>query len=130
MLGVGLAAGQNLGALLSLSMTIEDLSFGLAIAAVLGAIGATRGQMVWTTTWLGLLFVAVAVAAAAALHILPRSIVSLLLAFGSAALLFVVLEELIVQAHKARQAPVLAASLFAGFLLILVLGMLAGTSGG
>jgi ZIP family zinc transporter len=86
--------------------------------------------MIWTTTWLGLLFVAVSVASAAALHILPGPVISLLLAFGSAALLFVVLEELIVQAYKARHAPMLAASLFAGFLLILVLGMLAGTSGG
>jgi ZIP family zinc transporter len=42
----------------------------------------------------------------------------------AAALLFVVLEQLIVEAHEAATAPPLAASLFAGFLLIMVLGML------
>jgi len=123
-LGVGVVEGQNLGALLSLSMTIEDLSFGLAIATLLGVVGATRWQMIWTTTWLGLVFVAVAVAGAVVLHLLPGSIITLLLAFGAAALLFVVLEQLIGEAHEAATAPPLAASLFAGFLLIMVLGML------
>lgn len=128
-LGVGLAAGKNLGALLSLSMTVEDLSFGLAIATVLGAAGATRWQMIGTTTAFGVLFVAVTVAGAAILGVFPRQIITLLLAFGAAALLFVVIEQLIVEAHEIPKAPPLAAALFAGFLLILVLGMLSAPAG-
>lgn len=128
-LGVGITAGQNLGALLSLSMTVEDLSFGLAIATVLGTVGATRGQMIGTTTAFGVLFVAVSVGGAAVLDVFPHQIISLLLAFGAAALLFVVVEQLIVEAHEVPKAPPLAAALFAGFLLIMVLGMLSSPSG-
>jgi len=128
-LGVGISAGKNLGALLSLSMTVEDLSFGLAIATVLGTVGATRWQMIGTTTGFGVLFVAVAVGGAAVLGVFPHQLISLLLAFGSAALLFVVVEQLIVEAHEIPKGPPLAAALFAGFLLIMVLGMLSPPSG-
>jgi zinc transporter ZupT len=41
----------------------------------------------------------------------------------------VVVEQLIVEAHEIPKAPPLAAALFAGFLLIMVLGMLSPPSG-
>ena len=39
------------------------------------------------------------------------------------ALLFLVTEELLVEAHETAQAPVLTGAFFAGFLLFLILGM-------
>ena len=53
----------------------------------------------------------------------PSHLNTVVLAFGSAALLFVVTEQLLVKAHKQPEAPLLAASFFVGFLLVLILDM-------
>ena len=45
--------------------------------------------------------------------------------FGAAALLFLVTEELLVEAHEEPETPLLTTTFFAGFLLILILGMYA-----
>ena len=126
LLGVGIAAGAHVGALLSFSMAVEDLSFGLAVATTLGRVGASRPQTIGVTTALGLLFVLVTVAGAILLGGLPRAIIVLLLSFGSAALLYVVTEQLLVEAHDVKKAQHLATAFFAGFLLIMVLGKLSG----
>lgn len=47
-----------------------------------------------------------------------------MLSFGSAALLFLVTEELLVEAHEVSETAARTAMFFAGFLLFLVLGML------
>jgi zinc transporter, ZIP family len=123
LLGIGIAAGAKVGVLLTFAMTIEDLTFGLAIVAILAA-AATRWQMIATNAGLGLLFTAVTVAAAALLPAHSTALSTLVLAFGSAALLFVVTEQLLVKAHKQPEAPLLAASFFVGFLLLLILDMI------
>jgi ZIP family zinc transporter len=46
------------------------------------------------------------------------------LAFGSAALLFLVTEELLVEAHEVAETTLATTAFFAGFLLFLVLGMM------
>jgi ZIP family zinc transporter len=46
------------------------------------------------------------------------------LAFGSAALLFLVTEELLTEAHEVPESPWLTATLFLGFLLLLLLELL------
>lgn len=122
LLGIGLAAGQKVGVLLSFAMTVEDLTFGLALVAILAA-AATRLQKVAINGALGLLFMAVTVGAAALLPAHSALLRTLVLSFGSAALLFVVTEQLLVKAHKQPEAPLLAGSFFAGFLLLLVLSM-------
>ena len=47
------------------------------------------------------------------------------LAFGAAALLYLVTEELLVEAHETRDTTAATAMFFAGFLLFLLLGMAA-----
>lgn len=47
------------------------------------------------------------------------------LSFGLAALLFLVTEELLVEAHEVQETPLSTATFFAGFLLFLMLGMVA-----
>ena len=46
------------------------------------------------------------------------------LSFGAVALLFLVTEELPVEAHETPHTPVLTAAFLAGFLLFLIMGML------
>jgi zinc transporter, ZIP family len=124
LLGIGIAAGARVGVLLTFAMAIEDVTFGLALVTILAA-AATRWQMIGTNAGLGLLFTAVTVAAAALLPAHSSALSTLILAFGSAALLFVVTEQLLVKAHKQPEAPFLAASFFLGFLLLLILDMVA-----
>jgi len=123
LLGLGIAAGKKTGVLLSFAMTTEDLTFGLAIATILGAVGISRFKTIMTSAALGILFVIITVAAS----FLPGHspvLKSVALSFGSAALLFVVTEQLLVEAHHEEEAPLLTASFFAGFLLLLILDML------
>jgi ZIP family zinc transporter len=47
----------------------------------------------------------------------------LVLSFGLAALLFLVVEELLVEAHEVPETPLITSTFFAGFLLFLVLGI-------
>jgi ZIP family zinc transporter len=45
------------------------------------------------------------------------------LSFGLSVLLFLVVEELLVEAHSVPETPLITSSFFAGFLLFLMLGM-------
>ena len=57
------------------------------------------------------------------LHNLRGEALELVLSFGLAALLFLVTEELLVEAHEEAETPLLTATFFGGFLLFLLLGM-------
>lgn len=57
---------------------------------------------------------------------LPGPVVAGFLAFGLMALLFLVTEELLVEAHKAPDSPWITSLFFAGFLAVLLLDQLIG----
>lgn len=122
LLGIGFAVGQSEGQLLALAMTLEGLSLGLAIAAAAGA-DVKRQRLIATTVGLGALFVIGGALGVSVLQGLSQHAIALVLSFGLAALLFLVTEELLVEAHEVPETPVITALFFAGFLLFLVLGM-------
>ncbi len=64
---------------------------------------------------LSLALVIGAIGAVLALGSAPAALLAGLLAFGLAALLFLVAEELLVEAHETVDTPLLAAMLFVGF---------------
>jgi len=51
------------------------------------------------------------------------NVMELVLSFGLAALLFLVTEELLTEAHEGPESPWLTSSFFLGFLVFLLLGM-------
>jgi zinc transporter, ZIP family len=124
LLGIAFAAGATVGRLLALALTIELLSLGLAVAVELGHLGIARRRVIAATLGLGLLFVLVAAAGASVFRGLSGPPLAITLAFGAAALLFLVTEELLVEAHQEPETPLLTATFFVGFLLMLLLGML------
>lgn len=126
LLGIGIAAGTSLGALLSLSMAIEDLSFGLAIALGFGKARGLRWQKIGVAAALGAILIVVTIVAALALGGLSSHIVKFLLALSASALIYVVTEQLLVEAHDAKRSALLATTFFVGFLFIMVLGMFTG----
>lgn len=125
MLGIGFAAGAKEGRLLALALTIELISLGLATSTSLGEAGVGRPRRVAFISGIALLFTLSAVLGLTLLGHLPPHVLAGVLSFGTAALLFLVVEELLVEAHEEPETPLLTATFFAGFLLILILGMYA-----
>lgn len=123
LLGVGFAAGQREGVLLSLALTIEVLALGLATAAQLRRDSVAVKQCLMVLVGLALSFMSGAVSGATLLSGLNSEMLELVLSFGLAALLFLVTEELLIEAHEEAETPWLTASFFGGFLLFLLLGM-------
>ena len=125
LLGVAFAAGAKEGLLLTLALSVEVLSLGLAIAASLLDRGASRSRSVLTVVGLAALLIPGAIAGDTVLHNASGGIMTAVLAFGCAALLYLVTEELLVEAHEVPETAATTTMFFAGFLLFLVLGMLA-----
>ena len=123
LIGIGFAAGAKEGKLLTLALTIELLSLGLAVCATLGKAGTARTRAILTTSLLALLIIVGAVVGATLLNAVSERTLEVVLSFGLAALLFLVTEELLVEAHEEPETPLTTATFFAGFLLFLVLGM-------
>lgn len=123
LIGVGFTAGSKEGALLVFALTIEILSLGLAVAASLTKAGATRLKAITTIALLSLLILLAAGLGATLLRNLSGEITEVVLAFGLAALLFLVTEELLVEAHEETETPTATTMFFAGFLLFLIIGI-------
>lgn len=123
LLGIGFAVGSSIGVLLAIALAMELLSLGLAVAAELGQAGVSRGRSVATVSGVSLLIVVGAVAGLLAVSSLPEPLIEVALSFGLAALLFLVTEELLVEAHETEETLAGTASFFVGFLVFLIIGM-------
>lgn len=123
LIGIAMAAGRKEGLLLTAALSLELLSLGLAMAAGLTASGASRRRTVLLPTALSLLLVVGAVAGDTLLRGASEHTLAGVLSFGSAALLYLVTEELLVDAHESPDSTGATAMFFAGFLLFMLLGM-------
>jgi ZIP family zinc transporter len=119
LIGLGFAAGGHMGALLTLALTIEVAFLALSTAAK-----ATRRQVLTRMAMFGAFMVAGAAAGAGIGGALPDVAMAGALAFGCAALLYLVAEELLVEAHEAKETPISGAMLGLGFLVIMLLDMI------
>lgn len=123
LVGIGFTAGRSEGILLTIALTLEVAFLGTAIVVSLAGAGMARGPIV--VSLIGMTLV-LGVAAALGAGFVPRLSPWLLdatLSFGVAALLYLVTEELLVKAHEVPETPATAASFFAGFLALLLIGM-------
>ena len=112
-IGAGFAAGGETGTILALGLSVELLFLGLAltseamtgwrIVAISGALGGT----VLLFAVLGNFLLAGA----------SHAVLGGALAFSAAALLYLVTEELLMEAHTVDEKPVSTLVLFAGFLI-------------
>lgn len=123
LLGIGFAAGAKEGILLTVALAVEVLSLGLATATSLWEKGTARPRILGLLGGMSALFFVSAVLGATLLHNLPEAGLDVVLSFGLAALLFLVTEELLVEAHEGPEKPWMTATFFVGFLLFLILGM-------
>ncbi|MFZ3141295.1 ZIP family metal transporter [Polaromonas sp.] len=124
LVGVGFAAGDKQGLLITIALTLEVLFLGVSAAAALSRVGASRAHIVLTTAGLAGLLLAGAGLGSVVLSRMSGEALDVVLSFGVAALLYLVVEELMVEAHEVPETPWLSATFFIGFLLLLVIEML------
>jgi zinc transporter, ZIP family len=124
-LGIGFVAGAKVGVLLTIALTLEILFLGLTIANELGENVRSRIKIVGITAGLALLLPIGAILATP-IAVLPSQVLAGFFAFGLVALLYLVTEELLLEAHETPDRAWVTAMFFAGFLVLLVLQKLVG----
>jgi ZIP family zinc transporter len=111
-IGAGFAAGGQTGSILALGLSVELLFLGLALTS-----SATAGwRIVAISGALGLTVLVFAVLGSAILTGASHAAIGGTLAFSAAALLYLVTEELLIEAHEVEEKPVSTLVLFGGFL--------------
>ena len=123
LLGVGFAAGTRIGILFALAEAAEQLSVGLALASEMTKAGVGRARVMLVVSALGCLVFVSAGLGATVLSGLTGGTMEVVLSFGLAALLYLVTDELLREAHEERETTTGTAMFFVGFLAFLVIGM-------
>lgn len=124
LLGIGFSAGNTEGMLLAIALSVELLSLGMATATELGENKLSTQKSIITIALLAMVFFVSAVLGATLLHNLSDSAMEVVLSFGLSALLFLVTEELLTEAHEEKETVWHTSAFFVGFLLFLVFGMI------
>ena len=120
LIGIGFARGGHTGVLLTAALTVELAFLGLAIAVALQNAGSSHPTVIATTFGISLLVAAGGLLGATSLAHLSGAALTGTLAFGTVALLFLVTEELLAEAHERPDTPLLTAMFFVGFLAMLL----------
>jgi ZIP family zinc transporter len=123
LIAIGLAAGIFGGMLLLAGLTVEALSLGLASTPALVRQGASSVKAIATMGGLGLMILLGATAGYASVGASPP-VLAAILGFGVSALLYLVTEDLLLEAHATSDTPAITATFFLGFLIPLVLAHL------
>lgn len=124
LLGIGFSAGNTEGMLLAIALSVELLSLGMATATELGNNKLSKQKSIITIVLLAMVFFISSVLGATLLHNLSESAMEVVLSFGLSALLFLVTEELLTEAHEEKETVWHTSAFFVGFLLFLIFGMI------
>jgi ZIP family zinc transporter len=122
LIGIAMTAGLKQGVLLTVALTLELFSLGLAMALNFGKSRAL--VRVLAPTAIACLIIVGAVIGETLLVDASVHTLAGLLSFGCAALLFLVTEELLIEAHESADTAVTTTMFFVGFLIFLLLGMM------
>lgn len=119
-LGIGFAAGAKQGFLLTVALTTEVLFLGLSLT---GELSETIRQPAKVLAIIAGLAALLPIGAAVGIPVshLSNFWIAAFFSFGLIALLYLVTEELLVEAHSAPEKPWVTSLFFVGFLLILLL---------
>ena len=126
MIGIGFVAGAKAGLLLTIALTLELISLGLALVGQLRESGKNKAQAIGTTALLTTLVPIGTLIGIVGLSRMPGAVVNGTIAAGTAALLYLVTEELLKEAHEQPEGPLTTATFFLGFLMVLLLDMQLG----
>lgn len=124
LVGIGFVAGAKQGILITVALSLELLSLGLATVTALHRAKFGRAKSILTVVGLALLLLAGAFIGAILLSALSGAAQDGVLAFGVAALLYLVTEELLVEAHEVPETAAITVMFFLGFLILLMINLL------
>lgn len=116
---LGFGAGRKAGIILAIALSIEAVFLALTVSG--GMRERRRGQRVLVAVGLAALLVTGAVLGGLLVSVIAGTTLTLLLAVGTVALLYLVVEELLVEAHEGTETSVAIAMFFAAFLLLLLI---------
>ena len=118
-------AGEKAGLLLTIARTLEVLFLGLTLTDELAETYRSRLRIIVIVSALALLLPIGALAAVPVAALSPVMIAGFL-SFGLMALLYLVTEELLVEAHEKPDTPLISSMFFVGFLALLTLEEMMG----
>lgn len=124
-LGLSFLAGAKAGLLLTIALTLEILFLGVTVSHELADFIRSRFKVVAATVGLALLL-PLGTLASFPVAALPMHLIGGFLAFGLMALLYLVTEELLVEAHEKPDSPAISALFFVGFLGLLLVEEMMG----
>ncbi len=123
LIGVTFLDNPDTGIIIAVALAIEVLFLGVAgVVALPNDLG--MGKKLAVPAAFGVLLTTGVVTGVIALEGVTGAPIAIILAFGSAALLYLVTEELLVKAGKVPETPVSTTLFFVGFLSIFLLDML------
>ena len=121
LIGVGVALGSVSGILVTIALALEILFLGLATGATLHGANTSRGRIIQTVAILAAPpFISVLVGGLL-LNSISENWMSVVLAFATAALLFLVTEELLVEAHEVPETVFATTAFFVGFIALYIM---------
>lgn len=124
-LGIGFSASTQTGLLLTIALTLEVLFLGVTAATALSKTIASKLLVILATGAL-MLLLPFGTVLAAPVAALSEPVRIGMFAFGLIALLYLVTEELLVEAHETPDRPWVTALFFVGFLILLLLEEMIG----
>ena len=123
LIGLGFAAGQKQGMLLTIALSLVVFFLAMAGAAALKGADASRGKIGSIMLFFSALIMAGAAIGTIVLANASDTVLNAILSFGLASLLYLVTEELLVEAHEVPETPAQASMFFVGFVLLMVIEM-------
>ena len=119
-LGLAFVAGSRAGILLTIALTLEVLFLGLTLVTELGETVRSKIRIVAIAAGIALML-PLGAAVATPVALLPPIYIAGFLSFGLMALLYLVTEELLVEAHEKPDTPLISSMFFIGFLGLLLI---------
>lgn len=123
LVGIGFTVGGQQGILLTFALTLEILFLGLSVAAEFGQAGFNRFAVMRIAIALAVVFAFSAMIGAAVFSALSPTLFTIVVSFGLAALLYLVTEELLIEAHETPDTLLSTTTFFVGFLVLLVISI-------
>jgi ZIP family zinc transporter len=119
-LGIGFATGMKQGVLLLVALTLEILFLGLTASEEMRHSIPKRSRLILAVAAGGALL-PIGALLGGPVHLLPPFWLEAAFSFAMIALLYLVTEELLVEAHNKPDSPLITAMFFVGFLGLLAL---------
>jgi zinc transporter, ZIP family len=123
-ISAGFSTGQQLGALLAVALAVELFFLTVSVGSEFHKTPSRRWHGLVVTTAIAALLLIGAAVASVVLRGASETTVAVVLAFGAAALIYLIAEELLVESIEAEETLLVTATLFAGFAALLALKLL------